>query len=516
MEFDLKALSKNKNFLLILIFSISFCVHLIGINRIGRTWDEQFKVDTGFVAWKNLTKGDFSEKSWSHVYEHPMVGKYIYGFFMGPHMIRIDDGKGHFARLTNLDIQALSTGNYIKTQIGNELYMVSYDLTTPRLVSALLNSLAVTLTVLIAMLFLSELWAFLAGAFLILIPRFLAMGQLITFESVTVFFFTLTAVLFYKLLKNPGEIKWYIVVGILCGLLFWTRYNNYFIFVFLGGWMLLDYYFKKNREIFNLRLLLIPTIAFFLGVIIWPYLWHDFPKNLIESFMFHSGRATPTLYFLNRILVTTPVPILIGLTLGIIFALKNKKYWQVFILWWFFSVLLVNTLIGSSGGGTRYVFIIYPVIGMLCAYGFSQLLKRKWIYALIPVFAYMIIEMAMFYPYYLDYYNMIIGGVRGASKLDYEVSWWGEGQRALGNYANKNIPPGSTFGYFVVPRYVAPATRFDINNLGFIDDTDLTPDYVMVSRWRVNEFNKKHGTKYSVIHSEKVRSEDLVILFKKK
>ncbi len=509
-------LFKNKYYLLTLIFVISFSVHLIGLNKIGRTWDEGFKVDSGYMALGNIASRDFSVNSWYLVPEHPMVGKYAYGLLMGPQTIRIDDGNGHFANISDLDMVAITTGNYIKTQLGNKLYMVSYDYTMARVLSALFNSLAITFTVLIALNFLSAFWSLLAGIFMLLIPRFVVMGQLVTFESLTIFLFTLTLLVFYKLLNKPKDIKLYPIMGILCGLLFWTRYNNYFVFVFLFGWMILDYYFKRNKEIFNYRLIIIPIIAFFLGIVIWPLVWNDFPKYLLESVLFHKDRLIPSFYYFHRLIITTPIPIIIGVGFGLFFALREKKYWNYFFAFWFIFVLIYHMILGVPGGGTRFIFIIYPAVGIMCAFGYFKLLKKKWIYALIPILAFMIIDMVSYFPYYLDYYNMAIGGVKGAKKLQYEVSWWGEGQRGVGKYINNNVPSGASVGYYVVPRYVAPATRTDLNNLGFVDDTGAVADYVMLSSGRVPEFEKKYNGKYEVIYSEKVRGENLVLLMKKK
>lgn len=511
------SLFKNKYYLLTLVFIISFTVHLIGINKMGRTWDESFKVDAGKTALNSITSGDFSVDSWQIVPEHPMVGKYAYGLFMGPGMIRIDDGKGYLVTsLSPTDMMALTTGNYIKTQLNNRLYMISYDYTMPRVLSAFFNSMAVTLTVLLALFILSEFWALMAGIFMLLVPRFVAMGQLVTFESISVFLFVATLLVFYKLLNKPKDLKLYVLIGILCGLLFWTRYNNYFIFIFLGLWMGLDYYFRNKKEIFNPRLFIIPVIAFILGILIWPYVWNDFPKYLLESFFFHKNRIIPSLYYLNRIIFTTPIPILIGLVLGIFFALREKKYWNYFFVFYFLFGLFYHMIIGVPGGGTRFVFIIYPSIGVLCALGYSKILKKNWIYLLVPIIAYMIINMFSYYPYYLDYYNSLIGGVQGARAHGYEFSWWGEGQKGVGDFINKNAPSGASVGYFVVPRYVAPATRLDLKNQGFIDDTGASPDFVMVSSMRIKEFEDKYKGMYEIVYSEKVKGEDLVVLMRKK
>jgi hypothetical protein len=505
----------RKHLILIGVFFLAFLIHLIGINQMGRTWDEEFKVDMGYSAWSNLAAGDFKVEHWNFVPEHPMVGKYIYSIFMGPHMIRIDDGEGHIANLSQSDYDSLLKGNYIKTQIGNKLFMISYDYTAPRLASAAFNALAVTLTVFIALYFLSELWAVIAGLFLLVTPRFIAMGQLITFESLSVFLFVLTIPVFYKLLEKPKDVKHYILTGILCGLLFWTRYNNYFIFIFLTGWLILHYLIKRNKEVFNYKLILIPAIAFLLGILIWPLMWHDFPKYLIESFVFHKNRITPSFYYLNRLIFTTPIPIIVGSILGIVFALKERKYWQIFLLWWFFSVIITHLIIGVPGGGTRYIIIIYPVLAILSAYGYFKLIKPKWVWVMIPLFIYMVFEMFLYFPYYLDYYNLFTGGVSGAAKRNYEVSWWGEGQREVGMYINKNIPPNSSVGLMVAPKYVFPATRLDINNLGFLEK-ETPADYLVVTRWLVPRLSKDFVNKYQVIYTSKVRNEPLVLLYKNK
>ena len=506
---------RNKALILPILFFLALTIHLIGLNKIGRTWDEQFKVDMGYIAWSSLAAKDFSVDSWNFVSEHPMVAKYIYSLFMGPQMIRLDDGAGHYVNFTPNDINALETGNYIKTQLGNKLYMISYDLTTPRFISAIFNSLAVALTVFIALYFLKEIWAIVAGVFLLFTPRFVVMGQLITFESLSVSLFCLTALLFYKLLNNPKSTRLYLLLGVLCGLLFWTRYDNIFIFVFLAGWFVIDYIYKKNKDILNIRLLLIPPISFLLGIIIWPLVWHNFPKYLVDSFVFHQSRNIgPSLYFIERLIVTTPMPILFGLAIGLIWSLKERKYWNAVFVWWFFSTIIFYSILALEGGGTRYIFVIYPAIAILCSYGYFVLLRKRWIYALIPIFIFLAVEMIGVYPYYLDYYNQLVGGVNGAVKRGYEFSWWGEGQREVGFYINNNIPSGSSIGLIVTPKYVFPALRTDLKNKGYVDaKTDA--DYIVVSGGDIPN-KKKISSKSQLIYAAEVDGEPLVLLFKKK
>lgn len=506
----------KKALLILLIFVAAVIFHLIGLNKIGRTWDEQFKVDMGYIAWDRIFAGDFSVDSWKIGEEHPMVAKYIYGLFIRPEMIRLDDGKRNLRNnLLPEEVDQINSGNYIITGLRDKLFAVNYDFTFPRIISALFNSAAVAIITIIAFFILRDLWAIVPGLFLLLTPRFIVMGQLVTYESLSVFLFTLTAVFFYFLLKNPKKIKFYIITGILCGLLFWTRYNNIYVFIFLAGWLLVNYFSDKRKELLNYRLILIPLVAFILGVIIWPLVWHEFPKYLLLSFSENKTRPIfPSLYFIESLLITTPVPILIGLVVGIIAAFKNRNYFLTIILWWFFSSLMFFSLVSIKTGGTRYIFVIYPAIAILSAYGFSKMLKNKHGLLLIPFLIFMLWDMMNVFPYYLDYYNQIIGGVKGAVERRYDFSWWGEGQREVGFWINNNLPSRSSVGLIVTPKYVFPSFRKDLVNKGYTDDK-TNADYVVVSYNNDAFLSRKFRKEHKAIYKAKVGNQSLVTLYKK-
>lgn len=506
----------EKNIILcVLLFFISLAVHLIGINQIGRTWDEQFKVDAGYMAWNNLTEHNFSVKAWNFGTEHPMVAKYIYGFFIGPQMTRLDDGNGKLRNNLSFDeSNTLRNQNFILTGIQNKLFAVSYDFSLPRIVSAIFNSLGVVLTGILAMFILEEFW-FVAGLLLIFIPRFLVMGQLVTYESVSLFIFCLTALFFYKLLTKPAKTKYYVYVGILSGLLFWTHYNNVNIFVFLAGWIVLHIMYQKTKKVINPKLLLIPVIAFFIGIIIWPLMWHEFPKYLISTFTQNMGRSKgPSFYYLNHLFVTTPVPIIAGFIIGFIISLKERKYWNAVFLWYFLSTLIFFSLLCDPMNGTRYIFVIYTPIAVLCAYGYWKIFKKKLLYATAVLLVLMILELSSVFPYYLDYYNQFVGGAPGALKQKYDISWWGEGQREVGYWINDNLPEGATVGLLVTPKYVFPQLRRDLKNMGYINvKTDA--DYLVVSRYNTGDLTKEFLQKHNVIYKATVQSVPLVFLYKK-
>src|SRR6266545_2649484 len=121
-------MSEKKLRIYMLCFSLAFVVHLLGLNQIGRTWDEEYKVDAGFIAWDRMLAHDFSLNAWNDGTEHPMVAKYLYGFFLRPELIYLQGPTGT-APLSPDEIALLKTGNYLQTSLWDSTYAAPYDYT---------------------------------------------------------------------------------------------------------------------------------------------------------------------------------------------------------------------------------------------------------------------------------------------------------------------------------------------------------------------------------------------------
>lgn len=492
------------------IFTLSLIIHCIGLNLMGRTWDEQFKVDMGYLAFNRIGAGDFSKDAWEEGEEHPMVAKYLYAAAATPYMQVLNP-----KTTTIYDLSDYASKNYIVTRIGSKILAVPYDFSGARFLSVILNSLAVTFVFLIGLRFLSKFYAAFAALSLLLIPRFVVMGQLVTFESLSLFLALASYFAFSKLLRNYHNYKYFILLGILCGLLFWTRYNNITMFIFLFGWWAWEVY-KKRIEIKNPRLLIVPTIALLLGIAIWPLLWIDFPHYLLQSFAQNSQRAIgPSFYYLKHFTVTTPIPILAGLVIGIFFTLKKRSELPGILLWWLTSTLIFYSLLGVEGGGTRYAYLAYAPMVLLSAFGYSQILVKKWVYLLIPLIIYMIWEMITIFPYYLDYYNLFAGGTKNAYAQGYSVSWWGEGQYEAAKYLNTNAKKDATVGLILTPKYTYPNIRLDLINEGYITE-EKTPDYVVVSLIDFESLTSNFKSKYKVMYTVQANGQPLVYVLEKK
>lgn len=435
---------------------------------------------------------------------------------MRPEVIFIQGPQGT-APLTQDEVSTIRNGNFIITGLDNKIYAVPYDFTLSRVVSALFNSLAVLFVVVLAGFLIENIWlSVAAGVFLTFTPRFVFLGQLVTFESISVGLFCLTIWYFPKLLKNNKKLKPYVVVGLLSGLLFWTRYNNIIVFPFLAGWMGIDYILNKKKEIFSWRLLIIPIVAFLVGFLTWPYLWHNFPQSLMESFGFHKGRFVGlSTYYWEYLLFTTPIPFLATSVLGIFQALRKRGYWQIIILWWVLCTVVVYSIFVFKLGGTRYVSIIYPPMAILSVYGIIQTFKKRALYVIAPVLLFMFIEMVRVFPYYLDYYNQLIGGASGAIERGYDFSWWGEGQREAGLWMNDNLPASSSAGLIVTPKYVFPNLNQGIKMTGFVDEKS-DAQYLAVSWSNYKVLSKDFINKHEIIYQAMVDGQTLVYVLRKK
>jgi hypothetical protein len=257
---------------IITLFFLSFIIHLIGLNIVGRTWDEPFKIDNGYIGWRNVLRGNFDQESWKNGTEHPMIAKYIYGLAAIPHFHKIESLTVPYDLFTKYN-----RGDYILSDYKIGTFLVDYDFTIPRLFSIVFNSLTITFIYLVARRWISPTSAFLGATSVLFIPRFIAMGQLVTFESLST---AMLMVIIYKFIYFKKNLSTYLTVAFISALLFWTRYNNSYVFLLIAGFI----FMQKD---FNWKWICIPIFTLFIGFISWPYLWSNTINNFLSSFFYH-------------------------------------------------------------------------------------------------------------------------------------------------------------------------------------------------------------------------------------
>jgi hypothetical protein len=207
-------------------------------------------------------------------------------------------------------------------------------------------------------------------------------------------------------------------------------------------------------------------------------------------------------------------------------TVMKRKYEGFVLMYWSLSIMFFFLIFSSGLGGTRYIFAIYPAYAGLCglgAYGIYELLKQK-----IPQYTkgititgatllvlYQLFVVLHWQPYYLDYYNELVGGAKGAVAHHLEFSWWGEGQREAGLWLENNGKPNTNLSLAVTPMYVFPPIMQNVKALPFNTEIGKT-DYMVVSRGDLERVGKETLSHYKQVYAAEADGEPLVYVFEKK
>ena len=138
---------------------------------------------------------------------------------------------------------------------------------------------------------------------------------------------------------------------------------------------------------------LICVVAYFLGLLLWPYALKSPIKNVVESYgaMAHFDQlirqlfegtfiysdGLPWYYLPKLILLTTPIAVFIGAILYFFFGMFKKDNWFYAGCLWFAFLFPVVWIIYTDANvycGWRHVLFCYPPITALAGLGFSGLI----------------------------------------------------------------------------------------------------------------------------------------------
>lgn len=514
----------NKKLLILSgIFLFSLAIRLATLNQIGRTWDEQEYVEQGYKMIDLMKQGDFNNSYFYTTYDHPPLVKYLYGL------------------TAHLDAEKQSA-------VGKAI--LKYDLTYSRLLSAIIFSLGVVITALLGWLFVSPFVGIISGLILSLLPFSLGLSQLVTTESFKIFIYPL-AIYSYIILLRKYSIKKTIIAGIITGIALQIKQSN-IILIPLFVFMSLAYYrqikqSKKNKAFIKMILFSLIYICI-ISIIIFILFWPLMPFHLREIYSNHSGlwnvqltskiwlitisvpelflgrlMLTPNFYYLVYFLISIPIIILFLFFFGVKKIMEKKDWILYSILLWFIIPLIIMSFYSWRQHGLRYIIEIYPAISLIAAIGFDSsisIFTKKKVLKLIyffPVVAYLLIVLWQIKPYYLDYFNELVGGTNTVYKYNlFQQGWWGQGLGEAGLYIKDTAPKGSRIGYAVSPDHVLP--RFSelkyekwVNNKKY--------DYVVVNYYNIirEGFNDENIKKnYKLVHEVRADRAILVYIYKSK
>ena len=510
----------NKWFIILIIFVFSMGLRIWNINQMGRTWDEAEYVEPGYRFIELIKKGDLNNDYFFTTYNHPPLAKYLYGI------------------TAHLDTEkVLPNGNPV----------LRYDLTYSRMLSAITSSLAIIVVVIIGWQFGTLFVGVISGLILSMLPVFLGYSQLVTTESMVMLFFTLPVYIFFLLLQKYSLNK-LLATGVLTGLALQIKQSN-FMLVPLFIIMYFIWYFKAKHsrtKFINSRAASIIYIVL-ISIVVFVLLWPMLPFHAFEVFHIHQklwnvkftpkiwlitlsppevffGRLmlTPIFYYIVYLFITTPFLLLLFFFKGILIVFR-KRDWSYYILLAWFLVPFILSVYSWRQHGVRYIIQIYAPLSILAAVGFdfivSKFTKRdvfKFIYFL-PVVIYLFIILFKITPYYLDYFNLLVGGTSGVyTNRSFQIGWWGQGIREAGLYLEKSAPKRSKIGLALSPIHVMPPLiNLDVSKYSEEEKYDFViVNYYNVLRERFNDYEIKKN--YNPMYFVKADGASLVTVYKHK
>ena len=496
--------------IILLVFFFAISLRMWNLNKMGRTWDEPFYVSQGHSFIDLIGKGNFIDSLWYKDPDPPAVAKYIYGI------------------ADHLDVNRLTL---CKSSL------CSYDFTSARLASVLFSSLTVVLVTLIGIEYISFSVGIIAGVILSMLPIFLGLSQLVTVESIMIFLFTACVYSFLHFLKT-FSIKNMLICGILMGLAIGTKYTNVILIPLLFCIYFLWYFHSNKRiKLFNKRLLFIPFVSLITFFIIWPIPWFhlnevwqwersvhfsDIASHPVPEVFFGRLMPVPIPYYFIYFLITTPFLIVLLFLVGLK-KISDDKEWILYSLVVWFLVPFIQSFLNMRQNGVRYIIEIYAPLSLISAIGFDFLLNKfiknqklkLGLFLLLIVYLFTILQRIT--PYYLDYFNVIVGGAKGVyQNRMFQLGWWGQGVRGAAEYIDKNASAGSSIGVAISPSHVMPIlTKFIIEKYNPKNKYDFViVNYYNILREGFDDSEIRNN--YAQVYSENADGAKLATVYKRK
>ncbi len=291
-----------------------------------------------------------------------------------------------------------------------------------------------------------------AALSLLLMPRVFGHAHVAALDMMMATMAFLATVCFVKGMKSK---RWSVVYGIFLGLALLTKVNAFFLPIPLLVWGLLH---ERRRILPNLFSTFVIALAVF--YILWPWLWYS-PGAHMDEYIgrqlahgavhvyylgeTYPGNSAPWHYPLVLTGLTLPVALVPPMLIGLLSAIREggKRIGLLLIL----SAAVPLGVAAVPGtlkyDGVRLFLPAFPFLACLAGVGFgaiASLLTRSgagspggktFRRVAVPVIGLALLVSPVvwtvrYHPYYLSYYNEFAGGLRGASAMGLEETYWGD------------------------------------------------------------------------------------------
>ena len=501
----------------VFIFLFAFSLRIWNLNAAGRWWDEEWYISKGYTFINLLKKGDLNNPVWYTLgADHPPLAAYIYGLASYGDMVRYDS-------------EYLPFFGWPK---GAPVY--NYDLVYSRLISVFASSISVVLIYLIGQRYFSRFIGMTSAMILAMVPHFLGFSQMVTLESLTMLSFT-SCVYFYLRFLESGRGAFLLLTGILTGACIMVKESNVVIYIFY----LVSYLVWRSRikrmNIPFFHLIYIGIVSMIMSFLIWPEVWLHFSsyfnfisilwlgEGLVPEMLFGRMMGARSFFYIVAFFVTTPVVLLCLSFFGLKETWDRRKKWiSLVIIIWFFTPFLLSVF-HHRQHMVRYIIQFYAPFSLLAAIGLEKIvscISKKMMHKYLAaffVFLYLMYILLNISPYYLNYFNEVVGGTKNVYNRNlFFLGWFGEGLRGPGKYLEDNALKDSKIGMALNPSHTLyKAEGLDFEN--YISDKEY--DYVVVNYFNVIRmgFDESKLLKdYKIVYHEDAGGVDIARVYKKK
>jgi 4-amino-4-deoxy-L-arabinose transferase-like glycosyltransferase len=303
-----------------------------------------------------------------------------------------------------------------------------------------------------------------AGVGLILMPRVFADAHFAALDTVVSCTYMLGVLSAAWMMEHRRPWLCAPVAGILLGCALLTKMHGLFLLPLVGLWAVVCY---RVRSVLALGLWVVSGVAiFFAG---WPWMWgdlieiwnrlhhglisevHIFPRlsaylgssvardAIYVTYWGHEYRDSVVPWHYPWVLFAVTVPVGLHL-LGACGVWQHVWHRRSDARGWLYLAAFLFPLVVFSVpripvyDGVRLFLMVFPFwaifVGQGAQWAYDWLKERwqpRWAAAVLAVFfACQGFGLWYYHPFQLSYYNLLVGGLRGADRLGFEVTYWGD------------------------------------------------------------------------------------------
>lgn len=448
----------------LVIALVAASARLVFLSSQGQTWDEDVYYGAGRNYLLNLLSLDMRPESWVWNLEHPPVTKYVVG-------------------------------------LGS---LLTESMTGPRVLMALLGSIAMGLAYLAGRRLVGRPAAALGASLAALLPHLVGHGKIAGHETATVAFFTASVLCYLiaseKVLErdlDPGVLcrqrtLAYLASGVFAGLALGVRWINASVLLLFMVYLFMEILPQLRKDPSRIHVHPASGLLFFVAVFVlfacWPRLWHGPVARLAETFGYYPEGLSVKEYFLGRMQIppfyyfwvyfsaTLPSLVLAAFLLffGAWFANRGGSG-PAWLLAWFLVPMLSAQISPFAQDGVRYIVAALVPASLMAGHGavwIGQILgrasgrifkrveeRRLQAFGVLAAATILLSTSAWacfkIHPYYIDFYNSFWGSSKGVfARKSFEIGWWGEGLSSATSWINRKAPSNSRIFLLVAARHI--------------------------------------------------------------